>query len=230
MSETVIEKTFIFHQPHSSLTNANLQVHEAEDDEHLDEVIVYSYETTETNENHQQKSFYENELIFDDDSYRVFNTQTDETDSLMDESLPNESSFQAAAELTSHENLSVITEESSFVEELNSNEENNSIRILYDLIKKPHWTKTIGRSHLSHGKPLSSPSTLAHSKEENTSISSNPSSLSLDSISGNQSDDEDEYDQEKGRQLIQRLIEETLARRWVKTLLFLRLLIQLRHL
>jgi hypothetical protein len=213
MSETVIEKTFVFHQPHSSMTNTNLHLHETEDDEHLDEVIVYSYETTETNESHQHKSFYENELIFDDDSYRVFNTQADETDSLMDDSLPNESSFQATAELPSHENLSVITEESSFIEELNSNDENNSIRILYDLIKKPHWTKTVGRSHLSHGRSLSYPSTRPQSKEENTSISSNPSSLSLDSISGNPSDDEDEYDQEKGRQLIQRLIEETLARR-----------------
>lgn len=177
MSETVIEKTLILNQHHRNLT-------EIDDDEHLDEVIVYAYESTDINE----KSSYENQFIFDDDSYRIFNTQTDETDSI---------------EPIGHENLSIIAEESSFVEDT------NSIRILYDLIKKPHWTtRKTNQPHLSH------------SIEDNESISSNPSSLSLDSISGNQSDDDDEYDQEKGRQLIQRLIQETLSRRFVESLCF----------
>ena len=77
-----------------------------------------------------------NEILCDDDSYRRFNTQTDENDSINEDQIPNESSFN----VPSHENLSVITEESSFIEEINSNDENNSIKILYDLIKKPHWT------------------------------------------------------------------------------------------
>ena len=216
MSETVIEKTFIYnqnqHQQHS-INQLNQNENDLDDDEHLDEVIVYAYETTEINE----RSSYENQFIFDDDSYRVFNTQTDETDSFIDESVEQHTSFPELVEVGPHENLSVITEESSFLEDLNSNEETNSIRILYDLIKKPHWTRKANQQHLSRTKSLSNPSTFlsSHSIEDNGSISSDPSSLSLDSISGNQTDDEDEYDQEKGRELIQRLIEETLARRSV---------------
>jgi hypothetical protein len=182
MSETVIEKTLLFNQ-HDLILNRN---NDDDDDERLDEVIVYSYDTSDIH-----KSSDENELLFDDDSYRIFNT---EKDSLIEDEIQNESSFT----VPSHENLSVITEESSFNEEINSNDETNSIKILYDLIKKPHWTNT---------------NDLIKQENTNTSFSSNPSSLSLDSNDGNQTDDEDEYDQEKGRQLIQRLIEETLSRR-----------------
>ena len=170
------------------------------DDEHLDEVIVYTYDTSDISQNH-----FDNEILFDDDSYRVFSSQTDENDSSIEDNLPNDGSFN----VPSHENLSVITEESSFIEEMNSNDENNSIKILYDLIKKPHWTnKTNSIRHYSskRSQPIED--------NNNTSFSSNPSSLSLNSHDGNPSDDEDEYDQEKGRQLIQRLIEETLARRY----------------
>ena len=92
----------------------------------------------------------------------------------------------------------IITEESSFNEEISSNSDPNSINIIYDLIKKPHWTNKYN---------------LIQEESSNhiDSFSSNPSSLSLNSNNENQTDDEDEYDQEKGRQLIQRLIEETLA-------------------
>jgi hypothetical protein len=186
MSETVIEKTLLCNQ-HDFILNRNT---DDDDGERLDEVIVYSDDTFDMNQNHINKSSYANELLFDDDSYRIFNTDIDEKDSLIED----ESSFT----VPSHENLSVITEESSFNEEINSNDETNSIKILYDLIKKPHWTNT---------------NNLIEQENTNTSFSSNPSSLSLDSNDGNQTDDEDEYDQEKGRQLIQRLIEETLSRR-----------------
>ena len=197
MGETVIEKTFIFNQQESI---SNQKIHEEDDDdddgEHLDEVIVYTYETSEMNAN---------EILFDDDSYRVFSSQTDENDHSIDDEKQNNSSFNAP----SHENLSVITEESSFIEEIHSNDENNSIKILYDLIKKPHWTNKTGMV-----KPSYNPAKTFHSIEDNTSFSSNPSSLSFDSHDGlDTDDDDDEYDQEKGRQLIQRLIGETLARR-----------------
>jgi hypothetical protein len=193
MGETVIEKTFIFNQQ-DLLSNQNNN-HD-DDDEHLDEVIVYTYDTSEMNKP------YDNEILFDDDSYRIFKSQTDENDCSIQN---DETSFN----VPSHENLSVITEESSFIEEINSNDENNSIKILYDLIKKPHWTN---KTNLIQEQFIPNKS---HQIEENSyaSFSSNPSSLSLDSNDGNQTDDEDEYDQEKGRQLIQRLIEETLARR-----------------
>jgi hypothetical protein len=207
MSETVIEKTFIFHQQHPSMMHQEIHYTEVDDDEHLDEVIVYSYETAEMNSSYLGRSTFENELIFDDDTYRVFNTQSDEHDSFVDDHISNESSLHGRTDLSQHENLSVITEESSLIEEFHTNDENNSIRILYDLIKKPHWTRKAHNPVFLPGKSLS------HSIDDNTSISSNPSSLSLESISGNHTDDDDEYDQEKGRQLIQRLIEETLARR-----------------
>lgn len=222
MSETVIEKTFIYQQQQqqqlqtSSIAHRSIPLNDFDDDERLDEVIVYSYETTEMHQNHSSKTSYNNDLIFDDDSYRVFATQTDENDSFIDENPPIDGSFHEIIDSAlPNENLSVITEESSFIDEFTSNDENNSIRILYDLIKKPHWTR----------RPPSNPIATTqqqqqHSMEDNSSISSNPSSLSLDSISGNQSDDEDEYDQEKGRQLIQRLIEETLARRYKEMILF----------
>jgi hypothetical protein len=199
MGETVIEKTFIFNQQDliSNQNNDNNNNND-DDDEHLDEVIVYTYDTCDMNENHINKSLCDNEILFDDDSYRIFNTQIDEKDYSNDDNIQNELS----SNVPSHENLSIITEESSFIEEINSNDENNSIKILYDLIKKPHWTN---KTNLIEQK-LSKTS-------NNTSFSSNPSSLSLDSNDENQTDDEDEYDQEKGRQLIQRLIEETLARR-----------------
>lgn len=186
MGETVIEKTFVLHQQEIRTTNQIDEDQEIDDDEHLDEVIVYTYDASEMN----KISYNNNEILFDDDSYRVFNSQTDEHNSSIDDNSQSQASFN----VPSHENLSVITEESSFieVEEMHSNDENNSIKILYDLIKKPHWTK-------------------------NTSFSSDPSSLSLNSFNGNSSDDEDEYDQEKGQQLIQRLIEETLARRSLRT-------------
>jgi len=195
MGETVIEKTFILNQQELISNQNNHHDDDNDDDEHLDEVIVYTYDTSDMNQNH-----FDNEILFDDDSYRVFNSQTDENDSSIEDNIPNDSSFN----VPSHENLSVITEESSFIEEINSNDENNSIKILYDLIKKPHWTnKTNYSSKKSH-----------HIEDNtNTSFSSNPSSLSLDSHDGNPTDDDDEYDQEKGRQLIQRLIEETLSRR-----------------
>jgi hypothetical protein len=149
---------------------------------------------------------FDNEILFDDDSYRVFNNQKDENDSSIEDNLPIDSSFN----VPSHENLSVITEESSLIEEMNSNDENNSIKILYDLIKKPHWTNKTNSIHYSSKK-------YQHIEENtNTSFSSNPSSLSLNSHDGNPSDDdEEEYDQEKGRQLIERLIEETLSRRYL---------------
>ena len=166
-------------------------------------MIVYSYDTA--HDNHTSKSSYENEILFNDDSYRVFNTQTDDTDSMIDDSLHDEASFQVPHDLLPHENLSVITEESSFLDEINVNDENNSIKILYDLIKKPHWTM---KGHLPRAKSSAHPEA-----NSNSSVSSNPSSLSLDSISGDASDDDEEYDQEKGRELIERLIEETLARR-----------------
>lgn len=200
MGETVIEKTFIFNQQESI---SNQKIHEEDDDdddgEHLDEVIVYTYETSEINANE-----FSNEILFDDDSYRVFSCQTDGNDNSIDDEKPNNSSFNAP----SHENLSVITEESSFLEEMHSNDENNSIKILYDLIKKPHWTNKPAMV-----KPSYNPAKTFHSIEDNTSFSSNPSSLSFDSHDGLGTDDDDEYDQEKGRQLIQRLIGETLARR-----------------
>lgn len=215
MSETVIEKTFVFNQHelisnqnhHNNLENEN----DDDDDEHLDEVIVYSYDTIEMNQNNINKSSYDHEVVFDDDSYRVFNTQLDENDALIDDNIQDES----LCNVPLHENLSVITEESSFIEDLNSNDENNSIKILYDLIKKPHWTKKnslLEQQLLNHSSKKSD--------NQNTSFSSSPSSLSLDSNGNNQTDDDvdhddddDEYDPEKGRQLIQRLIEETLARR-----------------
>ncbi|CAF5095241.1 unnamed protein product, partial [Rotaria sp. Silwood1] len=106
----------------------------------------------------------------------------------------------------------VITEESSFIEDnLNSNDENNSIKILNDLIEKPHWTN---KNNLIEQQLLTNAS-----ENPNTSFSSSRSSLSLDNNSNNQTDDDDddEYDPEKGRQLIQRLIEETLARRSLQT-------------
>jgi hypothetical protein len=181
MSETVIEKTFIFNQ-HEFISNRNAE----DDEEHLDEIIIYSCDPS-----HVNKSSYENELLFDDDSFRIFNTKTDNDDFLIE----NESSVNAPL----HENLSVITEESSYIEEMNSNDETNSIKILYDLIKKPHWTMNDNQ--------------VKTVENTNTSFSSSPSSLSLDSNNEIPTDDEDEYDQEKGRQLIQRLIEETLARR-----------------
>lgn len=203
MGETVIEKTFIFNQQEfiSQHKNENIQEEQEDDNddddhEHLDEVIVYTYEIPEMNSN---------EILFDDDSYRVFASQTDEHDRSIEEQKHDESSFN----VPSHENLSVITEESSFIEELHSNDENNSIKILYDLIKKPHWTNktnVIKPSHYSTKK-------FYHPMEENASFSSNPSSLSFDSHDSMGTDDEEEYDQEKGRLLIQRLIEETLARR-----------------
>ena len=186
MGETVIEKTFVLHQQETRTTKHIEDDQEVDEDEHLDEVIVYAYDASEMN-----RISYNNEIFFDDDSYRVFNCQVDEQNSSIDDGSQNQASFN----VPSHENLSAITEESSFIEieDMNSNDENNSIKILYDLIKKPHWTK----------------------KTSNTSFSSDPSSLSLNSLTGNSSgaDDEDEYDQEKGQQLIQRLIEETLARR-----------------
>ena len=207
MSETVIEKTFIYQQQQTSaIVNRSVPLNDFDEDEHLDEVIVYSYETTEMHQNHSSRTSYNNnnDLIFDDDSYRVYTTQTDENESFIDENPPADGSFRDIVDSAlPHENLSVITEESSFIDEFTSNDEANSIRILYDLIKKPHWTR----------KTHPAATTQQHSMNDQSSISSNPSSLSLDSISGNQSDDEDEYDQEKGRQLIQRLIAETLARR-----------------
>jgi hypothetical protein len=193
MGETVIEKTFIFNQQ-EFMSNEN---NDNDDDEHLDEVIVYSYDTSEMN-----KPSNVNEILFDDDSYRVFNTQTDENDSFNEDNVPNELSF----DIHIHENLSSITEESSFIEEMNPNDENNSIRIIYDLIKKPHWTNKTNSIQPKSSDKFNS----------DNSFSSSPSSLSLDSNHKNQTDDEDEYDQEKGRQLIQRLIEETLARRYIK--------------
>lgn len=200
MGETVIEKTFIFNQQESiSKQKINEEEDEDDDGEHLDEVIVYTYETSDTHTNP-----YSNEILFDDDSYRVFSSQTDENDQSIDEDKANNSSFN----VPSHENLSVITEESSFIEEIHSNDENNSIKILYDLIKKPHWT-----NKTTSTKPSYNPAKKFHSIEDNASFSSNPSSLSFDSYDGIGTDDDDEYDQEKGRQLIQRLIEETLARR-----------------
>jgi hypothetical protein len=193
MGETVIEKTFIFNQQ-EFMSNEN---NDNDDDEHLDEVIVYSYDTSEMN-----KPSNVNEILFDDDSYRVFNTQTDENDSFNEDNVPNELSF----DIHIHENLSSITEESSFIEEMNPNDENNSIKIIYDLIKKPHWTNKTNSIQPKSSDKFNS----------DNSFSSSPSSLSLDSNHKNQTDDEDEYDQEKGRQLIQRLIEETLARRYMK--------------
>ncbi|CAF1185222.1 unnamed protein product [Rotaria sordida] len=208
MGETVIEKTFIFNQ-HELISNQNNDNnHNPDDNEHLDEVIVYSYDTFELNQNHINKSLYDHEIVLDDDSYHVFNSQIDENDSLINnDNIKNESSFNVLL----HENLSVITEESSFIEDMNSNDENNSIKILYDLIKKPHWTN---KNNLIEQQLLTN-----SSKNSNTSFSSSPSSLSLDSNSNNQTDDDDddEYDPEKGRQLIQRLIEETLARRSLPT-------------
>jgi len=209
MGETVIEKTFIFNQQDLiSNQNNNHNDGDDDDDEHLDEVIVYTCDTSHMNQNDINQPSYDNEILFNDDSYRVFSSQTDEQDSFVDDNIQNESSFN----VPSHENLSVITEESSFIEEINSNDENNSIKILYDLIKKPHWTN---KTNLIQQKSLIYPSKKSNHMEDNTntSFSSNPSSLSLDSNDGNQTDDEDEYDQEKGRQLIQRLIEETLSRR-----------------
>ena len=204
MGETVIEKTFIFNQHEliSNHKNDNIQEEQEDEDddgEHLDEVIVYTYETPEMTANQ-----YSNEILFDDDSYRVFSSQTDDHDDSIEEQKPNDSSFN----VPSHENLSVITEESSFIEEIHSNDENNSIKILYDLIKKPHWT-----NKTSLPKPSHYPARKFHAIEENASFSSNPSSLSFDSHDGLGTDDDEEYDQEKGRQLIQRLIEETLVRR-----------------
>ncbi|CAF5093332.1 unnamed protein product, partial [Rotaria sp. Silwood1] len=158
MGETVIEKTFIFNQ-YELISNQNND----NDNEHLDEVIVYSYDKSDINQNHINKSF-------------------------------------------------VITEESSFIEDnLNSNDENNSIKILNDLIEKPHWTN---KNNLIEQQLLTNAS-----ENPNTSFSSSRSSLSLDNNSNNQTDDDDddEYDPEKGRQLIQRLIEETLARRSLQT-------------
>ncbi|CAF4888915.1 unnamed protein product [Rotaria sp. Silwood1] len=156
MGETVIEKTFIFNQ-YELISNQNND----NDNEHLDEVIVYSYDKSDINQNHINKSF-------------------------------------------------VITEESSFIEDnLNSNDENNSIKILYDLIEKPHWTN---KNNLIEQQLLTNAS-----ENPNTSFSS---SLSLDNNSNNQTDDDDdddEYHPEKGRQLIQRLIEETLTRRSLQT-------------
>ncbi|CAF2480095.1 unnamed protein product [Rotaria sp. Silwood2] len=204
MGETVIEKTFIFNQ-HEIISNQNND-NDHDDNEHLDEVIVYSSETSDINQNHINKSLYNNEIIFDDDTYRIFNSQIDENDLLIDDNnIQNESLFNASL----HENLSIITEESSFIEDTNSNDENSSIKILYDLIKKPHWTK---KNNLLEQQLLTD-----SSKNCNTSFSSSPSSLSLDSNSNDQTDDDDEYDPEKGRQLIQRLIEETLARRSLPT-------------
>jgi hypothetical protein len=199
MGETVIEKTFIFNQQ-DFISNQNNNNND-DDDEHLDEVIIYNTcDTYDMNQNHINTSSYDNEVLFDDDSYRIFNTQTDEKDSSMDDNIQSDSSFN----VPSHENLSVITEESSFIEEINPNDENNSIKILYDLIKKPHWKN---KTNIIEKK------SNYIEDNTNTSFSSNPSSLSLNSNDQNQTDDEDEYDQEKGRQLIQRLIEETLARR-----------------
>ncbi|CAF3416350.1 unnamed protein product [Rotaria sp. Silwood1] len=203
MGETVIEKTFIFNQ-HELISNQN---NDNDDSEHLDEVIVYSYDTYDMNQNHINNSFYNKEMIFNDDSYRVFNSQIDENDLFIDDNdIQNESSFNVPL----HENLSVITEESSFIEDnLNSNDETNSIKILYDLIKKPHWTN---KNNLIEQQLLTNTSAIP-----NTSFSSSPSSLSLDSNNQTDNDDDDEYDPEKGRQLIQRLIEETLARRSLQT-------------
>lgn len=65
------------------------------------------------------KPLYNNELVFDDDTYRVFNTQTDVNDFLSDDNIQDEASFN----VPSHENLSVITEESSLIEDLNPNDE-----------------------------------------------------------------------------------------------------------
>ncbi|CAF0906660.1 unnamed protein product [Adineta steineri] len=217
MSETVIEKTFIFNQQ-EFISNRNNNINHNndddydDDDERLDEVIVYSYDTSDINQNHINKSSYDNEILFDDDSYRVFNSETDENDSLIEDNIVNNESFT----VPSHENLSVITEESSFTDDINSTDETNSIKILYDLIKKPHWTNK--NNLIEHQSSHYSIKQSNHLEENtNTSLSSNPSSLSLDSNNGNETDDEDEYDQEKGRQLIQRLIEETLARRSVPT-------------
>ncbi|CAF2911804.1 unnamed protein product [Rotaria sp. Silwood2] len=180
IGEIVIEKTFTLNQ-YELISNQN------NDNEHLDEVIVYLYDKSDINQNYINKSLYGNEIIFDDDSYRIFNSQIDENDLLIDDNnMLNKSSFNVRL----HENLSVITEESSFIEDnLNSNNENNSIKILYDLIKKPHWTN---KNTLIKQQLLTNAS-----ENPNTSFSS---SLSLDSNSNNQTDDDDdEYDPEKGR-------------------------------
>ena len=208
MGETVVEKTFVFNDNELNLNNNNNNNNNDDnnddEDEHLDEIIVYSCDTFDLNQDHMKKSSYNNEILFNDASHPIFKNQIDKNDCFFNDNIQNESSF----DVPLHENLSIITEESSFTEEINSNDENNSIRILYDLIKKPHWTN---KNNFIQQQSL----IYVSKKTDNTNIScsSSPSSLSFDSNGNNPTDDEDEYDQEKGRQLIERLIKETLTRR-----------------
>ncbi|CAF1453500.1 unnamed protein product [Rotaria sordida] len=161
------------------------------------------------NQKGANKSFCNNVSSFNDDSYQEFNSQTDKNDYLINDLIQNKS----LSMVPLHGNLNVITEESSFIDEINSNDENNSIQILYNLIKKPHWTNT---NNLIQQELLHYASN--HINENiNIFISSSPSNLHLNSTNGNQSDDEDEYDKEEGQQLIQRLIEEFLTGRCIPT-------------
>ncbi|CAF3187574.1 unnamed protein product [Rotaria socialis] len=209
MSETVIEKTFIFNQQ-ELISNRNDNIIDDNDDsEHLDEVIVFLCDGRDKNQNPITIPFYDEENLLDDDSCQTYNSQVIENYPLDgDNNVESESSFNVPL----NENLSVITEESSFIEDINSNDENSSIKILYDLIKKPHWTN---KTNVIQQQLINYSS--KKSDNANTSFSSSPSSLSLDSSASNQTEDDDEYDPEKGRQLIQRLIEETLVRRSLPT-------------
>ncbi|CAF0727381.1 unnamed protein product [Didymodactylos carnosus] len=106
------------------------------------------------NPNGFDTSPYDN--IVNDDSFRVYNTQCDD-DFDDSTSLSNDLAMllnktdEQLFHLHPHHDLSIIKEESSMIDdkpniEKNSNEEDensihDSIQILYNLIKKPHWTR-----------------------------------------------------------------------------------------